>query len=60
MDLSLCLVLAFGAETGRVWKKAVSAGLRRVAAGLNARGTGSGLVKGVGDQVLTHPLGETC
>ena len=53
-------MLAFGAETGRVWKKAVSAGLRRVAAGLNARGTGSGLVKGVGDQVLTHPLGETC
>ena len=52
-------MLALSAETGQVWKQAVSAVLRRVAAVLNAFGTDSGLVKGVGGQVLTHPLGET-
>ena len=52
-------LLALSAETGQAWKKAVSAVLRRVAAALNAFGTDSGLVKGVGGQVLTHPLGET-
>ena len=51
--------LALSAETGQVWKKAVSAVLRGVAAVLNAAGTDSGLVKGMGGQVLTHPLGET-
>ena len=52
-------VLALSTETGQAWKKALSAVLRRVAAVLNAAGTDSGLVKGVGGQVLTHPLGET-
>lgn len=51
--------LARSAETGQAWKKVFSAVLRRVAAVLNAAGTDSGLVKGVGGQVLTHPLGET-
>ena len=52
-------MLALGAETGQAWKKAVSAVLRGVATVLNAFGTDSGLVKGVGGQALTHPLGET-
>jgi len=52
-------MLAISAETGQAWKKVVSAVLRGVAAVLNAAGTDSGLVKGVGGQVLTHPLGET-
>ncbi len=51
--------LALSAETGQAWKKVFSAVLRGVAAVLNAAGTDSGLVKGVGGQVLTHPLGET-
>ena len=50
-------MLAISAETGQAWKKVVSAVLRGVAAVLNAAGTDSGLVKGVGGQVLTHPLG---
>ena len=51
--------LALSTETGQAWKKLLPAVLRRVAAVLNAAGTDSGLVKGVGGQVLTHPLGET-
>ena len=51
-------LLAATTDTGQGWKRALSAILRGAVRALEALGVEAGLLKALGGQPLTHPLGE--